>query len=270
MTLLTPDLLTQPRIHSLSRLVAGPRWRHEAMRAHGNAVLYWFTRGQGRFTVAGAVQGYGPHHALILPAGTVHGFDATPQTQGWALFFPAAMPGLPDTAHHLRLFDLPRQTELTQFVDRLSQEVATPEAPAAARAVDCWLGLIAVWLARQIARDTANRPEPTAAQKMAARFAEAMEQGFRDGHDVSDIAQVLGVTPDYLSRVCQESCGRSAHELLADRRLYEARAMLHDTDQPVGDIARAAGFGSAAYFTRAFQAETGQTPSDFRRAHRAA
>lgn len=270
MTLLTPDLLTQPRLHSLSRLVAGPRWRHEAMRAHGNAVLYWFTRGQGRFTVAGAVQGYGPHHAMLLPAGTVHGFEAMPQTQGWALFFPASFAGLPDQPHHLRLPDLARQTELTQSIDRLAREMAQPEAPGAARAVDCWLGLIAVWLDRQIARDAAARPEPTAAQKMAARFAEAMEQRFRDGQDVADIARDIGVTPDYLSRVCRESCGRSAHELLAERRLYEARRMLHDTDQPVGDIARAAGFGSAAYFTRAFQAETGQTPSDFRRAHRAA
>jgi AraC-like DNA-binding protein len=34
----------------------------------------------------------------------------------------------------------------------------------------------------------------------------------------------------------------------------------------VKDVARTLGFTSAAYFTRAFQARTGLTPSDFRAA----
>jgi AraC-like DNA-binding protein len=42
--------------------------------------------------------------------------------------------------------------------------------------------------------------------------------------------------------------------------------MLSETDQPVGQIARDLGFTSPAYFTRAFQHQTGKTPSAFRRA----
>ncbi|MFB2531898.1 AraC family transcriptional regulator [Paracoccus sp. p4-l81] len=254
------------RLASLTRLARGPKWRHESVRSLDRAVLYWFTRGQGRFNLAGTVQGYGAHHALILPAGTLHGFDLSAQTQGWMLTFPAGFAGLPDAPAHLRLPDLARQAELTQWIDRLGRELAEPDSPGAARAADCLCGLIAVWLMRQTSAAPAAPRPASAAERMAARFAAAMEQAFRTGQDVTDIATALGVSPAYLGRACRESCGRSAHDLLHERRLFEARRLLVDTDRAVGEVARAAGFQSAAYFTRAFVAATGQTPSAFRQA----
>ncbi len=85
------------------------------------------------------------------------------------------------------------------------------------------------------------------------------------GRDVADYAAALGVTPTHLTRACRAACGRTAHELLQDRLLFEARCLLSDTTLPVKDIAGRLGFGSAAYFTRAFHYQTGQTPSAFRR-----
>jgi AraC-like DNA-binding protein len=75
----------------------------------------------------------------------------------------------------------------------------------------------------------------------------------------------LGVTPTHLTRCCRETCGRSAIELLQDRRIFEARRLLSETDIPVGRIGQSLGFTSPAYFTRAFQNLTGLSPSAFRR-----
>lgn len=255
---MTPD---SPRIASLARLAAGPRWRFEAMRAHGAPVLYWITRGQGRLTLAGATQGYGPHNAIFLPAGTMHGFDLGAQTQGSILFFAPGTEGLPPAPLHLRLQDVARQGELTQMIDRIAREAETPDRPGTARALACLAGLVAVWLERQPPAET--RPA-SAARRMAARYTAVIERGFHTGGAVADYARDLGVTAAYLTRVCRESCGRSAHDLLQDRRFYEARRLLRDTDRPVGEVARAAGFTSAAYFTRAFAQATGQTPTAFR------
>ena len=44
------------------------------------------------------------------------------------------------------------------------------------------------------------------------------------------------------------------------QRLALARRLLRETARPVAEIARDAGFSSAAYFCTAFQAETGATP----------
>ena len=54
-------------------------------------------------------------------------------------------------------------------------------------------------------------------------------------------------------------------ESLQDRRHYEARRLLSETRLPIKEVASALGFSSAAYFSRAFQAQTGRTPSSFRK-----
>ena len=53
--------------------------------------------------------------------------------------------------------------------------------------------------------------------------------------------------------------------LLQERVLFEARKLLAETRAPVKSIAESLGFRSPAYFTRAFQHRTGQTPTAFRR-----
>ena len=45
----------------------------------------------------------------------------------------------------------------------------------------------------------------------------------------------------------------------------DGQHVLSDSDLPVKEIAARLGFTSAAYFSRAFQNETGQSPTEFRR-----
>ena len=73
------------------------------------------------------------------------------------------------------------------------------------------------------------------------------------------------MTPTHLSRVCNQTCGRSASDLLHDRLIFEARRLLAETKVPVNVIAAELGFTSPAYFTRAFQHRTGKTPTGFRK-----
>jgi AraC-like DNA-binding protein len=60
---------------------------------------------------------------------------------------------------------------------------------------------------------------------------------------------------------------RNFSAFLNQQRLAEAKAALGDPAQagvPVSTIALDAGFGSLGPFNRAFKAETGRTPSEFR------
>ena len=82
----------------------------------------------------------------------------------------------------------------------------------------------------------------------------------------SRAAAELGVTPTHLSRVCRDCYGRSASALLRDRQMLEARRLIAYTQTGIGEIAYRLGFADAAYFTRVFTAETGQSPRAFRRA----
>lgn len=253
------------RLVAIPRLAAGGKWRVEAMRAYSEPCLLWFTKGQGRITMAGLTRGYTAHNAIFIPAGTMHGFEAGPQVFGTAVFFgrPPTVP-LPAQPHHLRIRETFVAQELNMLLDVIARET-DGTLPGHDRAALCHMGLLSVWLERQIARLQPEARKTDATTRLVARYTDLMEREFRSGAGVGDIAALLGVTPTHLTRCCRVACGRSAIDLLQDRRIFEARRLLLETDAAVRDIAQSLGFTSAAYFTRAFQTAVGKTPTAFRR-----
>ncbi len=251
----------------LQRLAFGGRWRVEAMRSYSRPVLLWFTRGSGRITMNGATRGYGPHNAVFLPAGTMHGFDMLGQVLGFAVFLPVdSALDWPEEPVHVRCREGRLQAELTGLIEQLERATAAPDDETTAELFHV-SGLVSVWLKRRAAAAETDTPsEERSADRLAAAYAALVERDFRLSRGVADYAADLGVTPTHLSRVCRTTSGRSALALLVDRRLYEARRLLRDTAMPVQEIASNTGFGSPAYFSRAFRAEVGSSPSQFRNA----
>jgi AraC-like DNA-binding protein len=58
-------------------------------------------------------------------------------------------------------------------------------------------------------------------------------------------------------------------EYLRDYRLRQARTRLSGSDESIAQIAARCGFEDAAYFSRAFKAQFGSSPVEFRRYLRA-
>lgn len=255
---------------SVTRMAQGGRWRTEAMRSYSRPVLIWFTRGQGRLTIAGRNCGYSPHNLVFLPPRTMHGFSTSGPVLGSVVFLPGeAGYDWPVEPLHLRLYEAQMQRELTGMIDAMIRENTAGRA-LANRALACHAGLLSVWLTRtaEIFADSPN-PSPgtrldTAAHRLAEAYTSLIERDFRRPEGVQHYAALLGVTPTHLSRVCRKVAGRPALDILTDRRHFEARRMLRDTDTQIAEIARQCGFASAAYFTRAFRAQSGQSPSEFR------
>jgi AraC family transcriptional activator of pobA len=253
------------RIVAIPRLAAGGRWRVEAMRTLSEPCFLWFTKGQGRITIAGVTRGYTSHNAIFIPAGVMHGFEVGPQVFGSAVFFGRdTTVTLPEHTQHLRIREVHAQQEVNLVLDMIQRENES-ETPAHDRATRHYLGLLGVWLERQAVRAAGDAPPLDAARKLVARYTKLMENEFRKGLGVGDIAASLGVTPTHLTRCCRQTCGLSAIEILQDRRIFEARKLLSETDMPVGAIGGSIGFASPAYFTRAFQNQTGLSPTAFRR-----
>lgn len=248
-------------------MAQGGSWRTAAMRSYGAPVLLWFTRGQGRITINGKTSGYTAHNCIYIPAGTMHGFEMSNAVAGMIVVFPAGVEDelwLPEEPVHLRLAEADKHIELNRLIDALHSELKGAN-PAKERALLSHAGLLSVWLERQLGDDEADAPREDAGTRLAAAYTALVEQDFHSAKTVRDYARSLGVTPTHLSRVCNKACGRPASAILADRVHYEARRMLTETHMPVKDIAKALGFASPAYFTRAFSQHTGRTPSQFRR-----
>lgn len=264
-----PDHAPPVRLSPIARLMAGGKWRVEAMRSLREPLLLWFTAGQGRITVAGSTRGFGIHNAVFIPPGTMHGFETTGRVQGTALYFgrDTDLP-LPDSPQHLRVRTAGPQKELTALLDAVQRELEGNGA-ARFRAVHHYLGLLTVWLERRIQDGADDRmapaARPDAARRLAARYTALIERDVRADMDVADFAAALGVTATHLTRACKAACGRAAHELLQDRLHFEARRLLAESEIPVKEVARRLGFSSPAYFSRAFHHRTGMAPSVFRR-----
>ena len=64
--------------------------------------------------------------------------------------------------------------------------------------------------------------------RMVARFAELLEAHYLTEFGLAFYAQQLHVTEDHLSRTCQRMQGRSAKDLILDRRFEEIERLLAD------------------------------------------
>ena len=254
-------------VTSVSRISQGGRWRTEAMRSYDRPILLWFTRGQGRITISGRSGGYGAHSAVFLPAGTMHGFSATSAVLGSMVRIPSDDARLwSQEPIHLRIREVHLQRELTGMIDAIEREALDGKAHAETALIHR-AGLLSIWFARlcDTMADKKNpKPEISAAHRLTEAYTALIERDFMEPVGVKHFAAILGITPTHLSRACRQVSGLAALDLLTDRRHFEACRLLKDSRLPIATVAERAGFSSPAYFTRAFRARTGASPSEFR------
>jgi AraC-like DNA-binding protein len=108
------------------------------------------------------------------------------------------------------------------------------------------------------------------AQVAALERAMTVDRTYRqDGLTIAQLAEKLGLPEYRLRRLINQALGyRNFNSFLNYYRISDARAALADptqADVPVLTIALDAGFSSLGPFNRAFKAETGMTPTEFRR-----
>ncbi len=121
-----------------------------------------------------------------------------------------------------------------------------------------------------LARDHAGQGGSVATPEGAHEATVAAAVRHLDAHyagplRIADVAARVFLSPDRFTEVFSQAMGRTPRDYLGHLRLERARALLRDTDLPIGEVALDSGFGDGAYFARAFRAATGLTPRDFRR-----
>jgi transcriptional regulator GlxA family with amidase domain len=79
-----------------------------------------------------------------------------------------------------------------------------------------------------------------------------------------EIADAIGVSEDYLSRVFRRELGLSPWDYLNRYRVEQAKQLLRYTSASIRAIARQVGFKDPLYFSRVFRKLTGLAPSTFR------
>ncbi|MFW2544482.1 helix-turn-helix domain-containing protein [Primorskyibacter sp. 2E107] len=242
----------------------GAAWKYGLQHDRPDNYLLWITRGQGRVIVNGVRRGLSMHSALFLPAGTLFSVDLPNTAQALYLESPAGLTGrLPKDPVHLRIRESLAQAELTGTMDTIQRELAQ-RRPLLEEAIEAYVALLGVWLNRQMQAGQADESRDTAATRLVRQFAQKVTRDFRTPLAMAAYAEALNVTPTHLSRVCRQTCGKTAADILTERKLHAARIALASPTPAVQIIARDLGFASPAYFTRFVQNHTGLSPTALR------
>jgi AraC family transcriptional activator of pobA len=274
-----PQRIAGPMLHieTIEARSARHHWKIEPHLHHALHQMIFVLRGRGVMLADGRRSQYRPPAIIVIPAGTVHGFEFEPGTQGHVISVSVELlrglgqrePGVtalfkqPSTIE-TRADEL-RATDLAQSVRMLAREFARPDA-ADGLALHGWLEVLLGNLLR-LASVMPNPADPVVGQRrqLMDRFSEQLEHRFRDNQAVAEFARALHVSESRLRSVCLASTGQSPLQLIHTRILLEAKRQLHYTNSPVGEIAYALGFDDPAYFTRFFSRLAGESPRAFRR-----
>ncbi|MEM9392280.1 MAG: AraC family transcriptional regulator [Pseudomonadota bacterium] len=253
------------QVASLAAMQSVGKWRLTSLQAERSPAFYALTRGQGRVVVAGRTRGLNAPCYLYIPAGTALRFEFSGSISGTKLKIdPALVASLPTEPILLRGIGAQDQRTIAHHLAQIEEERGS-NRPAARRAIAAHANLLAVALERAHSAAGALPWCETKGQKLTARFMALIETDIADGTlngpSVAEYAERLGITSTHLTRVCQAELGQGASSYLQDRLLSEAQRRLKETGLPVQSIARDLGYRSAAYFTRAYGARIGQTPS---------
>jgi AraC-like DNA-binding protein/mannose-6-phosphate isomerase-like protein (cupin superfamily) len=95
-------------------------------------------------------------------------------------------------------------------------------------------------------------------------FKQLLNKHYASMHLVSDYADKLNVTADYLNKTVKNITGKSAKEHIQTKIIIEAKRSLLFSEISSKELAYELGFEESAHFNNFFKKITGQTPSEFR------
>lgn len=102
-------------------------------------------------------------------------------------------------------------------------------------------------------------------EQVANSFKLMVEKNFIEKRTVNEYAELLHVTPKYLSEVVSDTYGRSPLNIIHDILLLEAKVLLYSTNQSIAEIAYNLQFEDQSHFTHFIKKKTGKSPLEFRK-----
>jgi len=97
-----------------------------------------------------------------------------------------------------------------------------------------------------------------------ARVTEHIAENLDADLDVERLASVAHFSPWHFHRIYRETAGETAADTVRRMRLHRAAVELTRDDTPLERVARRAGYGTLAAFSRAFSADYGVPPGAYR------
>jgi AraC-like DNA-binding protein len=125
--------------------------------------------------------------------------------------------------------------------------------------------LVCIYEIRKLMRESSLDFYPSKAFSITKQYSDLLDVHIERGQNIAFYAGELKITPNHLNKSVKSVTGKTAIQVLNERRLAEARSRLKYTDATVSEIAYRLGFEDQSYFSRFFKKATGVSPAKFRK-----
>jgi len=109
-----------------------------------------------------------------------------------------------------------------------------------------------------------NEHVSTRQDEIFRNFLELVQRDFRSHHNVEYYADLLCITPKYLSSIVQATSSRAPSKWIEITVCQHAKNLLRESDESIQQIADSLGFTNPSFFTQYFKRVTGQSPKQYR------
>lgn len=115
--------------------------------------------------------------------------------------------------------------------------------------------------------DFTARKSPSPAHDLVQRLSGFIAVHVEEKLSVESLAEHFHLSRRHLERLVHQESGATIVDHIHRIRITQARRLLEDSNEPVGQIAERVGYQDPAFFSRLFSRHMGQSPSQYRRKH---
>ena len=154
--------------------------------------------------------------------------------------------------------------EVNGFILKINEEVKNRK-PYTRHVLQLYIQLILITAGRRYANKIILGPGAANGGKdIFIRFLKLVSEHFLSVHKVGDYAAMLHVSADHLNRIIKANSDKTAHELIDEMILMEAKAHLMHSSLSVAEIAYTLNFSDPSHFNKFFKKLSGRTPMQYR------
>lgn len=150
-------------------------------------------------------------------------------------------------------------------VERMDSVFQNPH-PYQGRMLEGMLGSLLYFCKAIYERNKTTENHLSRSQVITNKFEVLVDRMYVDTKSVSDYADKLNITPNYLTTTVKRHTGKSAKDIINERLLVESKSLLKYSGLDIAEIAYRLNFQEPTHFTRFFRKLSGTTPNQFRKA----
>ena len=229
--------------------------------------IIWIGEGSGALSIDLHTYSFGSDTIFCINPGQEVKLKPFDEIDGYIISFSADFLAV-TSFHPLSPFSIIKvdaglRTEMLTVFERMTREFSN-DYPGKEEILRGLLKIFLIYLNRHEVGDR-QHPFHLNPSGLAARFFSLLEKNFANRKQVSDYAQDLSVTPNYLNETVKKASGFSASYHIQQRIILEAKRKAAYVRKSMKEIAYDLGFDDISHFSKYFKKASGTSFSNFKK-----